>query len=124
MATIEPFLLRNGKNVGRDPVDQKTRRERCHDEHHHPRHDRENLLLGGVHLGRVEPELQEHGETEQEREHADAQESWRIEVEQAEQVQNVQRRSEEHTSELQSLMRSSYAVFCLKKQNINKNKHN
>src|SRR3546814_5720005 len=27
-------------------------------------------------------------------------------------------RSEEHTSELQSLMRSSYAVFCLKKKNI------
>src|SRR3546814_8961419 len=26
-------------------------------------------------------------------------------------------RSEEHTSELQSLMRKSYAVFCLKKQN-------
>src|SRR3546814_6213398 len=30
------------------------------------------------------------------------------------------RRSEEHTSELQSLMRISYAVFCLKKKN-NKN---
>src|SRR3546814_2122404 len=28
------------------------------------------------------------------------------------------RRSEEHTSELQSLMRSSYAVFCLKKKNL------
>src|SRR3546814_3426469 len=28
-------------------------------------------------------------------------------------------RSEEHTSELQSLMRISYAVFCLKKQNNN-----
>src|SRR3546814_4985538 len=27
-------------------------------------------------------------------------------------------RSEEHTSELQSLIRSSYAVFCLKTQNI------
>src|SRR3546814_7247848 len=27
-------------------------------------------------------------------------------------------RSEEHTSELQSLMRISYAVFCLQKQNI------
>src|SRR3546814_3903479 len=27
-------------------------------------------------------------------------------------------RSEEHTSELQSLMRSSYAGFCLKKKNI------
>src|SRR3546814_9441479 len=26
-------------------------------------------------------------------------------------------RSEEHTSELQSLMRTSYAVFCLKKKN-------
>src|SRR3546814_8967119 len=31
-------------------------------------------------------------------------------------------RSEEHTSELQSLMRISYAVFCLKKQNT-KNNH-
>src|SRR3546814_2724363 len=28
-------------------------------------------------------------------------------------------RSEEHTSELQSLMRNSYAVFCLKKKTIN-----
>src|SRR3546814_2593812 len=27
------------------------------------------------------------------------------------------KRSEEHTSELQSLMRTSYAVFCLKKKN-------
>src|SRR3546814_3945991 len=36
-------------------------------------------------------------------------------------------RSEEHTSELQSLMRISYAVFCLKKKirisNINTHKH-
>src|SRR3546814_10289625 len=31
-------------------------------------------------------------------------------------------RSEEHTSELQSLMRISYAVFCLKKKKHNKNK--
>src|SRR3546814_10773298 len=30
-----------------------------------------------------------------------------------------QRRSEEHTSELQSLMRISYAVFCLKKKTKN-----
>src|SRR3546814_10633260 len=29
-------------------------------------------------------------------------------------------RSEEHTSELQSLMRISYAVFCLKKKTMNK----
>src|SRR3546814_1276050 len=32
------------------------------------------------------------------------------------------RRSEEHTSELQSLMRNSYAVFCLKKKT--QNQHN
>src|SRR3546814_3591228 len=35
-------------------------------------------------------------------------------------------RSEEHTSELQSLMRISYAVFCLKKkkkQHLQRNKH-
>src|SRR3546814_3846907 len=36
--------------------------------------------------------------------------------------QAQQRRSEEHTSELQSLMRISYAVFCLKKKNTTKNK--
>src|SRR3546814_3272365 len=34
---------------------------------------------------------------------------WRVEA--------ASRRSEEHTSELQSLMRSSYAVFCLTKKN-------
>src|SRR3546814_1306260 len=32
-------------------------------------------------------------------------------------------RSEEHTSELQSLMRISYAVFCLKKKNKNYKNH-
>src|SRR3546814_9785531 len=36
------------------------------------------------------------------------------------------RRSEEHTSELQSLMRISYAVFCLKKKknHVTRTKHN
>src|SRR3546814_2255967 len=33
---------------------------------------------------------------------------------------DIQRRSEEHTSELQSLMRISYAVFCLKKKKKHK----
>src|SRR3546814_2968418 len=33
-------------------------------------------------------------------------------------------RSEEHTSELQSLMRISYAVFCLKKKKSNKSQNN
>src|SRR3546814_2265932 len=34
------------------------------------------------------------------------------------------RRSEEHTSELQSLMRISYAVFCLKKKTTHPNTNN
>src|SRR3546814_8706562 len=34
---------------------------------------------------------------------------------------NAMERSEEHTSELQSLMRISYAVFCLQKKNTRNN---
>src|SRR3546814_1834783 len=34
----------------------------------------------------------------------------------AAQIRTISHRSEEHTSELQSLMRISYAVFCLKKK--------
>src|SRR3546814_6224929 len=40
---------------------------------------------------------------------------------QGKKVSPVCSRSEEHTSELQSLMRISYAVFCLKKKINNKN---
>src|SRR3546814_6141991 len=40
----------------------------------------------------------------------------------AERVHAQARRSEEHTSELQSLMRNSYAVFSLKKKNRKQNK--
>src|SRR3546814_8612172 len=36
---------------------------------------------------------------------------------------NEDKRSEEHTSELQSLMRISYAVFCLKKKKKNRLTH-
>src|SRR3546814_2592020 len=38
-------------------------------------------------------------------------------------TQNFKQRSEEHTSELQSLMRISYAVFCLKKKQVITNSH-
>src|SRR3546814_5409395 len=38
-------------------------------------------------------------------------------VSRMDEFQNTSPRSEEHTSELQSLMRISYAVFCLKKKN-------
>src|SRR3546814_6829220 len=58
----------------------------------------------GVLLGAV-------NETEERRKHESAYlQVWR------EQAGSITRRSEEHTSELQSLMRISYAVFCLKKK--------
>src|SRR3546814_4971166 len=38
-------------------------------------------------------------------------------------TENSTTRSEEHTSELQSLMRTSYAVFCLKKKTYTYNIH-
>src|SRR3546814_10572184 len=39
-------------------------------------------------------------------------------------AEHLRPRSEEHTSELQSLMRISYAVFCLKAKNITTNNTN
>src|SRR3546814_7274246 len=39
-------------------------------------------------------------------------------------ISRRRRRSEEHTSELQSLMRISYAVFCLKKKKKEKTNNN
>src|SRR3546814_7039968 len=39
------------------------------------------------------------------------------------QIKRLSNRSEEHTSELQSLMRISYAVFCLKKKKKTKKLH-
>src|SRR3546814_5420103 len=44
-----------------------------------------------------------------------------IEVGMHDELVTMSRRSEEHTSELQSLMRISYAVFCLKKKKQTKN---
>src|SRR3546814_2872224 len=39
-------------------------------------------------------------------------------------AQRADQRSEEHTSELQSLMRNSYAVFCLKKKTHTRHNRN
>src|SRR3546814_988193 len=46
-----------------------------------------------------------------------------VQIADAHQALNAETRSEEHTSELQSLMRISYAVFCLKKKNNNPHKY-
>src|SRR3546814_2082035 len=67
-------------------------------EHEHDRHPGEQRQ----HLGNEAAHEPEHSAA------ADDQENEDVE------------RSEEHTSELQSLMRISYAVFCLKKKNITK----
>src|SRR3546814_1871619 len=45
-------------------------------------------------------------------------------VRMADVIRQAWERSEEHTSELQSLMRISYAVFCLKKKNNKQKKRN
>src|SRR3546814_5585423 len=50
--------------------------------------------------------------------------AWRQIAEQSPGVEMRNLRSEEHTSELQSLMRISYAVFCLKKKKKQLNKTN
>src|SRR3546814_1104009 len=46
-----------------------------------------------------------------------------VNLAQAKGMRKVGFRSEEHTSELQSLMRISYAVFCLKKKTITSQSH-
>src|SRR3546814_7335007 len=59
-------------------------------------------------------EFQQHIATERESDKQQpARHQLRIETRQS--TREIVRRSEEHTSELQSLMRISYAVFCLKK---------
>src|SRR3546814_3359065 len=70
-----------------------------------------------MHIGSGDGALQRFGHADHEQEIAAGQASEAgIECSQYE-------RSEEHTSELQSLMRISYAVFCLKKKNITDLQH-
>src|SRR3546814_4239194 len=81
------------------------------DEPHHPHPERAVDLLVVVAGDRFEDHVGEP--LEQDHDHpGDADEEHRLAV--------AVLRSEEHTSELQSLMRISYAVFCLKKK---KTKH-
>src|SRR3546814_1166569 len=49
--------------------------------------------------------------------------SYRMGLKQRWKANDLNERSEEHTSELQSLMRISYAVFCLKKKTTNNTQH-
>src|SRR3546814_1947503 len=71
--------------------------------------DRDVVPLGGV-------RLQRH-RVDQGRERIDQAVDYALAVAEADRGLADRIRSEEHTSELQSLMRISYAVFCLKKKN-------
>src|SRR3546814_1039376 len=68
----------------------------------------ESRALAGEDADRLRPRLVEQARVDQAVVHDD--------VRRPEQREPPHRRSEEHTSELQSLMRISYAVFCLKKK--------
>src|SRR3546814_5823022 len=79
--------------------------------HHRLEHRAEN--------GRADPAPVEDGGVDQQRAHVRVErgQRQRLGKQAAVDVRELGR-SEEHTSELQSLMRISYAVFCLKKKNI------
>src|SRR3546814_3069593 len=66
--------------------------------------------------GRLENKTRFQRSSEQKKESKDAREHWSGRCREQSARSD---RSEEHTSELQSLMRISYAVFCLKKKKNN-----
>src|SRR3546814_620542 len=72
----------------------------------------ERLLLPGVDPGHASPAAGTDAPAQHVRSANDASEDTQRRIAEDEAI----RRSEEHTSELQSLMRNSYAVFCLKKK--------
>src|SRR3546814_8181775 len=71
--------------------------------------DHRTLVLGGVGRGAFDPAHHQLAVLDGEA-HASLDQIERGAAE------HLEARSEEHTSELQSLMRNSYAVFCLKKK--------
>src|SRR3546814_8995967 len=85
----------------------------------HPAKVEEQLLLrrGGDHFDqapRAEDEFLDRGADPPHRIGREAEAAFGIELLHALHQSVIAFRSEEHTSELQSLMRNSYAVFCLK----------
>src|SRR3546814_10266283 len=101
--TLVPYttLFRSRKWRKPDPVRPARRRKIASVVGHRARADRKGLA------GAVRPHLRPRPETTGRAPRARARE------------RDQSARSEEHTSELQSLMRTSYAVFCLKKKKTN-----
>src|SRR3546814_1937303 len=89
-ADVQSLEPRRERPATRNPVHAKRRRPRC------PGRIQHEAARQWTSLAHFSPTLRRH----------------------CAQVRNPAPRSEEHTSELQSLMRISYAVFCLKKTKI------
>src|SRR3546814_5968819 len=90
-------------------------------EHEHDAENQPDVRLTAEHLGDA-GEIGRPGEAVEQR-NAIEQHARRERAENEIFEAGFARRSEEHTSELQSLMRISYAVFCLKKTKKKYNKH-
>src|SRR3546814_2789208 len=100
--TATPLLARLGRDVARRVDGRSDAGLEFLEQGHNGR----TVIIGFVRVGRMVAQmLERHGKTF-------------IAVD-----ADADTRSEEHTSELQSLMRISYAVFCLKKKKDTKNRY-
>src|SRR3546814_3933801 len=84
---------------------QEVQRQQQQDDRHHLDRD-----LGQREVGRRQVDEADRDDEADDADHDEGEQAVAVEPHD---------RSEEHTSELQSLMRISYAVFCLKKKNNN-----
>src|SRR3546814_8967064 len=108
--TLCPYTARfrsaEGKEDAEHQPDRYAEREIFGDQiGEHPPHDADRAALGRDEIEQAQHlfQHQQHRRKDELAEHG-----------------KEDKRSEEHTSELQSLMRNSYAVFCLKKKNKKK----
>src|SRR3546814_7899176 len=99
--TLFPYttLFRAGEPCPHRVPERRDQRRDDQEHHHHPLPAEAPRRWCATRAGGV-------AQGEDQREDQERQQHHRVEL-----------RSEEHTSELQSLMRISYAVFCLKKKN-------
>src|SRR3546814_9581157 len=119
------MIRRPPRTTRTDPLFPYTTLSRSRREQRQQREHQGHALPGAVQAERV----QRHGqrgaggraEGQPEQHHRRGFRAGHHQVHRTEFWKSKSRRSEEHTSELQSLMRISYAVFCLKKKTKQKN---
>src|SRR3546814_8609261 len=109
------MILRPPRSTLTDTLFPYTTLFRSHDERNHRQHDRR-----GRHQDRPQPHRRRRLDRLTPRPALLLQSVGEVHHQDAVLRDEADERSEEHTSELQSLMRSSYDVFCLKKKTIRK----